>query len=87
MLYTYEAILKGNELEWLNDKPEIVNGNNPVRVQVTLLDTDSVKKSDGKNLAEILEELARLDPFKDITDPVEWQREIRRERPLPGREP
>jgi hypothetical protein len=31
-------------------------------------------------------ELRRLNPFRDIVDPVAWQREIRKDRPLPGRE-
>lgn len=31
-------------------------------------------------------ELRRLNPYRDITDPVAWQREIRKDRLLPGRE-
>lgn len=27
-----------------------------------------------------------LNPYRDIADPVEWQREIRQDRPFPGRE-
>ncbi len=27
-----------------------------------------------------------LDPYRDIADPVAWQREVRRDRPVPGRE-
>ena len=30
--------------------------------------------------------LAELGTFADIADPVEWQRQIRKDRPLPGRE-
>ena len=30
--------------------------------------------------------LAKLGTFADITDPVEWQRQTRQDRPLPGRE-
>lgn len=33
-----------------------------------------------------LERLRELNPFRDIEDPVAWQREIRTDRPLPGRE-
>lgn len=33
-----------------------------------------------------LEEVRRLDPYRDITDPVAWQREIRRDRALPFRD-
>ena len=40
----------------------------------------------GRLMAEALEGLAKLDPFADIDDPVAWQREIRKDRPLPGRE-
>jgi hypothetical protein len=32
-----------------------------------------------------LTELADIRAFRDIEDPVEWQREIRKDRPLPGR--
>ena len=32
------------------------------------------------------EELRRLDPFREITDPVAWQREIREDVVQPGRE-
>ena len=30
--------------------------------------------------------LAEMKTFADIGDPVEWQRQIRKDRPLPGRE-
>jgi hypothetical protein len=33
-----------------------------------------------------LRKLRELGTFKGITDPVAWQREIRQDRPLPGRE-
>jgi hypothetical protein len=33
-----------------------------------------------------LRELRKLGTFKEITDPVAWQREIRKDRPLPGRD-
>jgi hypothetical protein len=33
-----------------------------------------------------LEEIRKLNPYRDITDPVEWQREMREDRPLPGRD-
>ncbi len=35
---------------------------------------------------EAFDALRAMDPFRDIPDPVEWQREIRKDRPLPGRE-
>ena len=40
-----------------------------------------------KRLKKAFETLAEMGTFADITDPVEWQRQIRKDRPLPGREP
>ena len=36
--------------------------------------------------AAALEEIRKLNPYRDITEPVEWQREMREDRPLPGRD-
>ncbi len=88
MLHTYNAILRGNEIEWLDEKPEGAGAGRPLKVQVKIVEEESEqKKPNGKLAAEILEKLSRSDPFKDIEDPVAWQREIRKDRPLPGREP
>ena len=35
---------------------------------------------------DALRQLRKLGTFRHITDPVAWQREIRKDRPLPGRE-
>jgi hypothetical protein len=40
--------------------------------------TQSIKKS--------LKALANMRVFADIHDPIEWQRSLRQDRPLPGRE-
>lgn len=40
----------------------------------------------GTKLARLMEKIAtRGTAFKDITDPVAWQREIRKDHPLPCR--
>ncbi len=39
----------------------------------------------GKRIKELLTRLAAMNIFSDIVDPVDWQRKIRRDRPLPGR--
>ncbi|MGV3659632.1 MAG: hypothetical protein ACO1TE_05595 [Prosthecobacter sp.] len=36
--------------------------------------------------AAAFEEVRKLNPYRDITDPVAWQREIREDVVLPGRE-
>jgi hypothetical protein len=33
-----------------------------------------------------LEEIRKLNPYRQIEDPLAWQRELREDRPLPGRE-
>ncbi len=40
----------------------------------------------GEEMARILEQIAALNAFADVPDPVLWQREIRQDRSLPGRE-
>lgn len=35
---------------------------------------------------EAFAKLRQLNPFREIEDPVAWQREIRKDRPLPGRD-
>ena len=37
-------------------------------------------------IGDCLTRLAQRNPFSDIEDPVAWQREIRKDRLLPGRE-
>ena len=39
----------------------------------------------GQVLADILEEASKHNLFTEIEDPGSWQREVRRDRPLPGR--
>lgn len=86
MSETYRAILKGDRLEWTDSEPTDLNPEQPV--QVTILDapdhTDTTTQ--GQRMAKALEGIAASDGLSQIQDPVEWQREIRKDRPLPGRE-
>lgn len=83
-MQTYRAILKGNRLEWADPAPVDLNPEQPV--EVTILDEPDQTTERRKRMAEALEKLAASDAFSEISDPVEWQREIRRDRPLPGRD-
>jgi len=60
-----------------------------VRVTATL-EAEDAWQSDEHPLREAamaaLKRLRERGTFRDIADPVAWQREIRRDRPLPGRE-
>lgn len=44
------------------------------------------KKQDHAKIQMLFRELQALKPFKDIKDPVAWQRAIRKDRSLPGRD-
>ncbi|MCL5611711.1 MAG: hypothetical protein M1485_04035 [Chloroflexi bacterium] len=49
------------------------------------LPESTAKVKHGKRIKELLTQLAAMNVFSDIVDPVDWQRKIRRDRPLPGR--
>jgi hypothetical protein len=81
----YRATLHGDRLEWENGSPPLSDEPNGVAVEVSIV--KRLKKPDGKKMAAALRALANLPDggIKSIKDPVKWQREIRKDRPLPGR--
>ena len=90
VLTTYKAILRGDHLEWRGDVRVPVSPNRAVAVYVTVLDepvTPATNSQDqGQRMSAALAQLAQLNACADITDPVVWERQIRQERALPGRE-
>ena len=42
-------------------------------------------KERGKRIKASFQQLAKMKAFSEIADPVQWQRETRRDRSLPGR--
>ena len=78
--------MKGNLLEWANEVPR--QGDRPVRVYVTLQEEPSTLSAEFRRqrIVEILEKIAANNVFADISDPVEWQQDLRQDRPLPGRD-
>ena len=87
MMRTYRALLHGNRLEWLEKAPASQT-DAPVSVHVTVLEHEPVSEQEpcGHAMAALLEKLAERHTFATILDPVQWQRDLRRDRPLPGRE-
>jgi hypothetical protein len=83
----YRALLHGDRLEWLEDAPE-AQTDAPLHVHVTVLEQEPPAEvhTRGHAMAAILEKLAEHRTFCAITDPVRWQRELRQDRVLPGRE-
>ena len=85
MKRVYKAILHGNRVEWLDGAPE---SSEPIQVYVSV---PEVKRGDDpepgqKSIVELFQALADSGAFADIEDPVAWQREQRKDRPLPGRD-
>ncbi len=57
-----------------------------VRVTATLeAATDQAERPTQEAALAALRQLRALGTFKEITDPVAWQRELRQDRPLSGR--
>ena len=82
MLRTYEGTLRGDQIDWSGEAP---TPERALRVHVTVLDEEDADGSQGRRMAAALERLAESGAFADLDDPSEWQREVRAERPLPGR--
>ena len=84
---TYRAILKGNRLEWIESEPTHLDAEQQVEVKILETPRDVDTTTQGQRMAKALERLAAANALSDIQDPSQWQREIRKDRPLPGREP
>jgi hypothetical protein len=85
---TYRAVLRGNRLEWRDEEPQTPSDRG-VEVVVTILEhsnslADAVAR--GAAMARPLERLAAAGGLQGIGDAAEWQRELRQERSLPGRD-
>ena len=80
MSRTYRATLSGDRLKWVGDAPD---QSSPLTVDVTVL--GSPNGSRGRDMAAALGAIASRGGVPGIADPSMWQREIRQDRPLPGR--
>ena len=91
MAETFQALLTGDQLKWNPSRPAKLPQDKPILVNVTVVDDrvvdDPVSEAPpGAAMSAALEQLARIAPFADIDDPVEWQRTLRSDRSLPGRD-
>lgn len=83
MLRTYEGTLKGNQIDWSGEAPD---SKQTLHVHITVLDEEDTHGQRGRRMAAALKDMAQIGGFSEVADPSEWQREIREDRPLPGRE-
>lgn len=84
MRRAYQAILRGDRVEWLDGAPE---AERPLRVEI-MVEANSFSDPTEEEIelvSHLFQALADMGAFAEIEDPVAWQREIRKDRPLPGR--
>ncbi|AKG24290.1 hypothetical protein [Calothrix sp. 336/3] len=87
MFQTFRAILRGNLLHWGDEVKPLSRDEIGVQVLVTILEDEPIPEATGrgKRMAAVLEKLAQTQAFTEI-DPVAWQRDVRQDRELPGRD-
>lgn len=86
---SYEGVLRDNRIEWSGETPQQVSESEAVRVRVTILDKvplPSTEDTQGSRMAAALAKIAARGSLCQIPDPALWERDIRQDRPLPGRE-
>jgi len=80
-----EAVYEKGRLRLL--EPVSLKEGDHVRLHLKLIRVASGdSEQPGPGMARALEEIARSDPPIQLGDPVEWQREIRRDPRLTGRD-
>lgn len=83
--YTVTVIKTGNSYALRVPKIYVVEANLKLGQKTTIpLPTPSMKQNRSK-IQAIIKQLQELPAFKNIPDPAAWQREVRHDRPLPGR--
>jgi hypothetical protein len=84
----YRATIHGNVIEWEDDAPRELAKKGRLEVEVHVVPRlKPIPAARRRKMADALEELAALPngALKSIKDPVKWQRQVRKDRPLPGR--
>ncbi len=83
MASTYRAVVDGDHIRWI-DPPPPTEGE--VEVRVTVVESETNRAARRKAVRDALEGLAARGGITGIEDPSAWQREVRSDRVLPGRE-
>ena len=80
-----QTMLHKNRIEWLEENPDLKGSIPTYIVVLNNLDVDHPENSGAIRVA-MLEILADKGAFDEIEDPVAWQREVRKDRPMPFRD-
>ena len=84
--YTATVIKTGNSYALRVPKKYVEDGNLKLGQKADIQLPEVRPKQDRAKIQRLLKELQALKPFESIKDPAAWQREIRKDRPLPGRD-
>jgi antitoxin component of MazEF toxin-antitoxin module len=84
--YTATVIKTGNSYALRVPKAYIENAKLNLGDKADLALPQKHTPQDKAKIQALWKELQALKPFRGISDPVAWQREIRKDRPLPGRD-
>ncbi|PIQ59849.1 MAG: hypothetical protein COV99_12855 [Bacteroidetes bacterium CG12_big_fil_rev_8_21_14_0_65_60_17] len=82
MSRVYEGILKDDRIEWSGESPP---PGRPVQIHAIVMN-ENPDPERGARMAASLSKLAECGTAKKFGDAVQWQRQVRRDRPLSGRE-
>ena len=82
MKRVYKAVLHGDRVKWLDGAPDC---DEPIQVYVSISEVKRADDDEITPVSQYFQALLDMGTFDEIEDPVAWQREIRKDRPLPGR--
>ncbi|MBL8206522.1 MAG: hypothetical protein JNM09_19970 [Blastocatellia bacterium] len=88
MLQTYSAILKNNQVHWTDEEPVASGEGHALSVLVTIVEetVQPTTENHRQKIAQVLNRLAARNTLAEIDDPVAWQKDLREDRTLPGRD-
>jgi hypothetical protein len=85
--YTATVIKTGNSYALRVPKQYVVQSNLKLGQKVQVgAPLASHKQHNPQAIKQAIRNLQQIDAFRTIKDPVAWQREVRKDRPLPGRD-
>jgi hypothetical protein len=86
MMALLEQIQRNAALLPADKQIEVLNFISILSKKRQLKRSSSIDAEQIKSIKEAFQKLTEMHTFKDIDDPVAWQRETRKDRSLPGRE-
>ena len=84
----YKAILTDDHLEWKGERPKFLISGKPAEVVITIPASPSETSEEEMRRRRVaaLRRIAASGGIPEIPDAVAWQREMREDRKLPGRD-